>query len=190
MSSKTGKIDRYLKTRNKDIYREALFYFLNEHEKAKSNDWYSLLNDIAADDRYVFIERVFCLFDDTNALSAFVLFKQWNGASLFQALWKIADVEALKCVLLDERMPSESDKCKSLTQLFAFEVPSNLSATLKALRSEANDVQILNKISMIFDLYTHQVAVQHKAFNYFTLKTPAYDATQFKVIEDTSIHFS
>eukprot|EP01083_Nonionella_stella_P017406 48693_1 len=184
MASKTGQIDHYLKARNKDIYRDALFYFISRHEKSKANDWYSFINDIAVDERFIVVRRLLDLFDDTNTLSELV-FKQWNGFSLFQALCKIGDIEALKCVLLDERMPSESDKCKSLTQLFAFEVPSNLSATLKALRSEANDVQILNKISMIFDLYTHQVAVQHKAFNYFTLKTPAYDATQFKVIEDT-----
>eukprot|EP01083_Nonionella_stella_P178757 632499_1 len=34
------------------------------------------------------------------------------------------------------------------------------------------------------------MAVQHKAFNYFTLNTPAYDDTEFKVIEDTLIHLS
>eukprot|EP01083_Nonionella_stella_P017404 48690_1 len=112
MASKTGQIDHYLKARNKDIYRDALFYFISKHEKSKSNDWCSLLNDVAADDRCVFIERVFDLFDDTNALSAFVLFKQWNGFSLFQALCKIGDVEALKSVCLDQRIPNESDKCR------------------------------------------------------------------------------
>eukprot|EP01083_Nonionella_stella_P107539 311542_1 len=193
MTSKTGQIDRYLNARNKDIYRDALFYFISRHEKSKANDWCSLLNDIAADDRYVFIERVLDLFDDTNALSAFVLFKQWNGSSLFQALWKIADVEALKCVLLDERMPSESEKCKSLAQLFVSEIPSNFSDTLEALRSGANDVQILNTFSMIFDFYkSHQTVdvFQHKAFNYFTFKAPACEDTEFKVIEDTMIHLS
>eukprot|EP01083_Nonionella_stella_P017407 48700_1 len=108
MSSKTGKIDRYLKTRNKDIYRDALFYFLNEHEKAKSNDWYSLLNDIAADERFIVVRRLLDWFDDTNALADLVLFKQWNGLSLFQALCKISDIQALRCVLFAERMPSES----------------------------------------------------------------------------------
>eukprot|EP01083_Nonionella_stella_P279561 950967_1 len=177
MTSKTGKIDRYLKNRNKDVYREALFYFINEHDKSKSNDWHSLLNDFADDERFIVVRRLLDWFDIDNALSEFVLFKQWNGLSLFQALCKIGDIEALKCVLLDERMPNESDKCKSLIQLFASEIPYNLSHTLETLRGEANDLQILNKISMIFDLYTHQVAVQHKAFNYFTLKTPAYDDT-------------
>eukprot|EP01083_Nonionella_stella_P141696 437074_1 len=89
MTSKTDQIDRYLKARNKDIYRDALFYFINNHEKSKANDWCSLLNDITADDRYVFVGRVLDLFDDTNALSEFVLFEQWNDLSLFQALCKM-----------------------------------------------------------------------------------------------------
>eukprot|EP01083_Nonionella_stella_P141697 437075_1 len=106
MTSKTGQINRYLNARNQDIYRDALFYVINRLDVIEfGDDWCALLNQFAADDRHVFIERVFCLFDDTNALSAFVLFKQWNGASLFQALCKIGDVEALKCVLLGERMP-------------------------------------------------------------------------------------
>eukprot|EP01083_Nonionella_stella_P165419 550232_1 len=64
MTSKTGRIHRYLKARNKDIYRDALSYFISR-QKSKANDWCSLLNDIAADDRCVFIEHVFDLFDDT-----------------------------------------------------------------------------------------------------------------------------
>eukprot|EP01083_Nonionella_stella_P139895 427764_1 len=33
MTSKTGQIDSYLKSRNKVIYREALFHFINDPNK-------------------------------------------------------------------------------------------------------------------------------------------------------------
>eukprot|EP01083_Nonionella_stella_P184963 673155_1 len=173
MTSEAGHIRKYLKDKNKDIYREALFHFINDHNKPKQNNWYLVLNDISANERYTFVKRLLDWFDDNNELSEFVLFQQWNDLSLFQALWKKGDVEALKYVLFDERLQSDNDKCKSLAQLFASEIPSNFSDTLKVLSNGSNDIQIFNKFSMIFDLYTRndRLVSQHKPFNYFTLKT-------------------
>eukprot|EP01083_Nonionella_stella_P295795 1005164_1 len=55
-------------------------------------------------------------------------------------------------------------------------------------------MQILNKLSLLFELYSHsdEVLFQHKALNYFTLKAPTQHAhdTECKVIEHTLIHFS
>eukprot|EP01083_Nonionella_stella_P184964 673157_1 len=190
MSSKTGQIDGYLKDRNKDIYRKALFYFINEHEKSKSNIWDSFLNVIAADERYAFVKRLLDWFDDTNELTEFVLFKRWNDVSFFQSLCKNGDIEVLKYVLFDKRIRSDNDKCKSLARSFASEIPSNFNETLKALMNGANDMQMLNTFSMIFDVYKHKVAFQHKAFNYFTIKTPVFGDTEFRVVDDTVTHFS
>eukprot|EP01083_Nonionella_stella_P299889 1021080_1 len=192
MTSKTNQIDSYLKHKNKDIYRDALFHFINvnNHKKSKKSkqiDWYSFLVDVGANKTYIFVERVFDLFDDNDKLSEFVLFKQWKGLSLFQALCKMGDVEALKYVLFNKRIQSDNDKCKSLAQLFVTRIPSNFSDTLEALMNGANDVQILNNFSMIFGIYRRndQVVFQHKAFNYFTLKTSLDDDTEFKVVDDT-----
>eukprot|EP01083_Nonionella_stella_P178599 631367_1 len=90
-------------------------------------------------------------------------------------------------------MSSESAKCKSVAQLFVSKIPSNFNETLEALRSGANDVQIIKTFSKIFDLYKSDQKVdvfQHKAFNCFTVKAPAYDGTEFKVIENSFIHLS
>eukprot|EP01083_Nonionella_stella_P311109 1108071_1 len=98
----------------------------------------------------------------------------------------MGDVEALKCVLFDKRVSNESAKCKSLAQLFGSKIPSNFSDTLEALRSGANDVQILDRFLRIFDFYNSDQKVdvfQHKAFNYFTLKAPTQRDTEFKVID-------
>eukprot|EP01083_Nonionella_stella_P005829 16831_1 len=99
----------------------------------------------------------------------------------------MGDVEALKYVLFNKRIQSDNDKCKSLAQLFVTRIPSNFSDTLEALMNGANDVQILNNFSMIFGIYRRndQVVFQHKAFNYFTLKTSLDDDTEFKVVDDT-----
>eukprot|EP01083_Nonionella_stella_P195421 719891_1 len=189
MASKTCQIDSYLKDRDKDLYRDALFHFLNQlnqHDKPAPNNWYLVLNDISAEERYIFVQRLFNWFDDDEELSDFVLFKQWNGLSLFQALCKKGDVEALKYVLFDKRIQSDSDKCKSLAQLFVFEIPSNFRGTLDALTNGAHDMQILDTISKIVDLYEQKVAFQHKSFNYFTFKTTIRDDTEFKIVEEAN----
>eukprot|EP01083_Nonionella_stella_P046110 123481_1 len=210
MTAKTGQIDGYLKDRNKAIYREALLYLVNdasEHDYAKSisHQWYRLFYCFNADDgidAYTFCERLFDLFDDNTQLSEFVLWKQWNGLSLFQTLWKSSwvagAVEALRYILFNKRIESDADKCKSLAHYFAIDseidnaIVNRFNKTLQALRNGANDVKLLDTFSMIFDLYKHndQVVFQHKPFNYFTLKTAANDETEFKVIDDDATEFN
>ena len=188
MTSKNGEIDNYLKEKNKEIYREALLYFISKHKKSKTNDWHSVLNEMDENEQYLFVQRLLDLFDDNGQLTEFVMFQQWNGLSLFQTLIKNGNIKALEMILYDQRMISDSNaKCKSLAQLFAADPPSNFGDTLNALKNGKKDKKILQKFTVIFDIHNHQFVTQQKAFNYLTLRSLSYDDTEFKIVEDTAL---
>lgn len=167
-----GEIHNYLLAKHKIIYQQALLYFIESKVKnSKVINWYLLLKETKTK-RSVFIRRISDLCDGFNEeeISKNVLFKLWNGSSLFQVLSHNEDIELLEYALLDERSAHQS-KCKLLGQCV---MPTNFDDILDALRKRQNNKKKLKDFTMIFE--AHRMMI--------TFKTPYHENAEFKVVEE------
>eukprot|EP01084_Bolivina_argentea_P040361 74597_1 len=129
--------------------------------------------------------KIFVHFKVDEKLTQFVVCKTLNGTSIFTSLVKNCkgtNGELIKDILFNTRI-RDSAKYKSLAEIFGNKIPSDFQQFIKLQneQTDSNHWTILNTVRNMFDLFDNTRIIQHKTFNYFTLKTPnALNNSEFK----------